>query len=259
MEFDLFTFIAQIFNFLLLVLLLRIFLYKRMIQAMDRREAKIASRLNEAEAKREEAEQEAACYEERKRELEEQRDELLRTAREEAEQHRKELIQEARQEVEENRNRWHHSLQQQKDRFLSTLRQRAGEESYRIARKALRDLVEEDLEQRIGLTFLKRIRSLDDEQRRELVEKLDDSGTARLLSAFRLPEPLRDRIKEELKNLAGAEVSLEYDTSPQLIAGVELKVEDKKIAFSLEQYLQDLEGRLNRILARETGEDHARA
>jgi F-type H+-transporting ATPase subunit b len=259
MQFDLFTFIAQIVNFLVLVLLLRIFLYKRVIQAMDRREAKIASRLNEAQAKREEAERQAVSYQELKRELEEQRDELLRTAREEAGQHRKELMQEARKEVEENRSRWHQSLQQQKDRFLSVLRQRAGEESFRIARKALQDLAEEDLEQRIGLTFLKRIRDLDGEQRRELVDKLGDSGAARLLSAFVLPEPLREQIEEELKNLAGSAINLKYETSPQLIAGVELKVEDKKIAFSLEQYLQDLEARLDRILARETGEDHAHA
>ena len=51
MEFDLFTFSAQIVNFIVLVVLLRIFLYKRIIDAMDKREERIASRLQEAEAR----------------------------------------------------------------------------------------------------------------------------------------------------------------------------------------------------------------
>jgi F-type H+-transporting ATPase subunit b len=258
MEFDLFTFIAQVVNFLILVALLRIFLYKRVIQAMDDREAKIASRLQNAEEKQKEAEQKASTYEKRKSELERERDELLEQARQEAEQRREELIEQAHQEVDQRRQEWHEGLQQQQEQFLATLRRRAGEQAYQIARKALQDLAEQDLDERIGRVFLKRLRSLDEQQRGELRDKLSDSGSARLSSAFQLPAKLREELARELSEIADSEVDLAYESSPELIAGVELRIEDKKIGFSLDQYLDDLEERLNRILARETEQAHAR-
>ena len=251
MQFDLFTFIAQIVNFLILVALLRIFLYKRVIRAMDEREAKIASRLQSAEDRRQAAEREQKAYENRRAELEEQRDRLLEQAREEAGQRRRELIEQAEQEVERSRKQWHRGLEQQKERFLDTLRRRSGEQAHRIARRALQDLAEEDLDQRIGSIFLKRVKNLGERERTELKEKLSDSGSARVLSAFDLPKELREQLKKELGSIAGSQVQLACESSPELIAGVELKVEDKMIGFSLDQYLEDLERRLNRILDRE--------
>ncbi|MDT8272548.1 MAG: F0F1 ATP synthase subunit B, partial [Desulfomonilia bacterium] len=49
MEIDLFTWGAQIVNFLILVALLRHFLYGRIVHAIDTRQEKIASRWDEAE------------------------------------------------------------------------------------------------------------------------------------------------------------------------------------------------------------------
>lgn len=59
---DWFTVVAQIINFLILVFLLKHFLYGRIINAMDQREARITSRLEEAETQRKEAENEAAMF-----------------------------------------------------------------------------------------------------------------------------------------------------------------------------------------------------
>jgi F-type H+-transporting ATPase subunit b len=49
---DWFTVVAQIINFLILVALLKHFLYGRIIKAMDQREERINSRLEEAKKKK---------------------------------------------------------------------------------------------------------------------------------------------------------------------------------------------------------------
>ncbi len=49
MKIDWFTLIAQVINFLILVWLLRRFLYKPILKAVDEREKKIASQLKDAE------------------------------------------------------------------------------------------------------------------------------------------------------------------------------------------------------------------
>ncbi len=62
MQIDYFTIIAQIINFLILVFLLRHFLYGPLLRSMDEREQKISTRLKEAEQQMKEAEQETDSY-----------------------------------------------------------------------------------------------------------------------------------------------------------------------------------------------------
>lgn len=57
MQIDYFTFAAQIINFLVLVFLLRHFLYRPVIRSMKEREQKISDQLKDAEEKRIQADQ----------------------------------------------------------------------------------------------------------------------------------------------------------------------------------------------------------
>ena len=65
MQFDLFTFIAQIINFIILVAVLWKILFKRIIKAMDEREANIRSDIEVAEEKKREAQVEYETYREK--------------------------------------------------------------------------------------------------------------------------------------------------------------------------------------------------
>ncbi len=58
MPIDWFTVVAQAFNFLILVWLLKRFLYKPILHAIDEREKGIAAQLAEADAKKAEAQEE---------------------------------------------------------------------------------------------------------------------------------------------------------------------------------------------------------
>jgi F-type H+-transporting ATPase subunit b len=79
-----FTIIAQIVNFLILVILLKYLLYDRIVSAMDERERKIRERLESAEKKQEEAENRKQELQAERRSLEDQRQGILAEARKEA-------------------------------------------------------------------------------------------------------------------------------------------------------------------------------
>ena len=91
MHIDWFVFLAQIFNFLLLMYLLKRFLYGRIIKAMDDREAKIAARFAEADELKTKAEEEALLYEKRNQSLNEKKETMLNEATLAAEAKRKEI------------------------------------------------------------------------------------------------------------------------------------------------------------------------
>ena len=137
MQIDYFTIFAQIINFLVLVLLLRHFLYGRIIKAMDEREKRIESQLQEAAKKKKEADEEADSYRKMKKDFLNERDGMLAAAREETQNIRRELSKKAADEVNENKAKWNEEIQRQKDAFLNNMRLSAGKEIYAIARRAL--------------------------------------------------------------------------------------------------------------------------
>ena len=93
---DWFTVIAQILNFLLLVVLLKHFLYGPILAAMDTRQQTIAQQLEEAKAAKREAEHEAEVHREKSLRVDIDRQALLAQAKIEAEEQRKALITQAR-------------------------------------------------------------------------------------------------------------------------------------------------------------------
>ena len=77
MQIDWVTVIAQIINFLVLVFLLKRFLYVPIINAMDRRQQAIATSLEEAQQKSNVAESEALRYRQLQDNLEKDKNSLL--------------------------------------------------------------------------------------------------------------------------------------------------------------------------------------
>ena len=105
MHIDWFVFFAQIVNFLILVYLLKRFLFGRIIAAMDGREARLAADLADAERMKEEAGQAAEGAREQARMWNERYEEMVRQAANEVEAQRKELTNKARTDVDELRRR----------------------------------------------------------------------------------------------------------------------------------------------------------
>lgn len=256
MDINIFTLVAQIINFLILVGLLWYFLFGRIVRAMNEREEKITSRIEEAEKRKSEAEEEKKSYQDKKEELESQREDILKEAKEKAEEKRKQLVEEAREEVEERKNEWQQSLQNQKESFLSELRQRAGKEIYTAVRKVLNELANQDVEKKVVDVFIKKIHQLDESKQKEISEVVQESDESAVISsAFELSDETRKNLTEVIRNQFGSDIELEFETSSDLILGVEFKVNDYRIAWNLENYLDRLEERLSEELGEESEEE----
>ena len=106
MAIDWFTLVAQVLNFVILLFLLKRFLYRPVLDAIEQREQRIRDRMDEARRKEEEAETEGRELRERRAQLEARRTELLEEAREEAETRRKELAEEVLVKTDRLREDW---------------------------------------------------------------------------------------------------------------------------------------------------------
>ena len=241
MQVDWLTVAAQIVNFLILVWLLQRFLYAPVMQAMERREQRIRDRLREAEEKKDEAEAEARRHRERQNELERRREQILEEARESAEEERRSMEQAARDEVEARKRDWLAHVERQRDEFFRELSRRAGEQFFRLARKAMADLADAALEDQVAGRFASQLEELEPDTRKRLAHAAAEAGAVEIRSRFDLaPETKRRLTRAVHENLSG-EAEVAYERNDDLLCGIELRVGSQVLDWSLRGYLEDLE------------------
>lgn len=241
---DWFTLAAQIVNFMVLVWLLKRFLWGKLIQAIDDREKQIAARISEADQKDKDAVHHLEEINSRAAEQERQRAELLAQAQREAGQLRLELTQQARESVHRQETEWREDLEREKTAFLDEVRQRAGQEILSVVRRALIDLASADIQRSAAEVFLERLKTTDPAGLRELAA----GGSIQVLSAADLPEETRRRIDAALAARLGEPVRLQFARNPQMSWGVELRSKGRSIAWTPESYLESLDDGLRKAL-----------
>ncbi len=237
----------QIVNFLILLFLLKHFLYGRIIEAMDQREARIAESLQQAEDKQRQAEKKAQEFQNKSQELDAQREEFLTQAKKDAQERRKELLDQARQEVDQSRKQWAEALEREKDGFLDDLRTRVSRQTLDIARRTLDDLADAELEAKIVDGFLARLEQLDEGERKTFANAVaqtqDDEGQTHVLArtAFDLSEEQQGRVADALRQHVAEGLDVDFATSGEVIGGIEVSAAGAKLAWSIAHYLGSLE------------------
>jgi F-type H+-transporting ATPase subunit b len=249
---DWFTFVAQILNFVILLFLLKRFLYRPVLDAIAQREQGIREQLDDARRKEEKAEAEGQALREERAELESRRDGLLEEAEREAAERRQELAEEVRAHADRVRQDWRESLRRQRQSFLQELRRRMGEETVQVAAQALRDLADAELEDQVIRVFLERMRAMEEEARDEFSAALAEaSGRVVIRTAFPVPSERRDDIEDAVRAWAGTDVDLHFEDDPELALGIEMRAGDRKVGWSVSSYLDGLEARASRLLEAE--------
>lgn len=236
---DWFTVVAQIVNFLVLVGLMKHFLYERLVHAMDARERRIAARLAEAEQKNREIDERIEQSRREAGEMEKQRDQMITQAKQEAENQRKQMVEKARESVRSLEAKWREDVERERSAFLAEIRSRAANEILLIVRRVLTDLASADLEQSAVQSFLAKLPSIDVASLRE--ELVLRTGTE-------LDASEKQRIEEALEHRLGEPVRLKFERAPEMTWGLELRSDGRRIGWNPESYVESLEENLRGAL-----------
>ena len=239
---DWFTVGAQALNFLILVWLMRRFLYKPILHAIDEREKRIAKELADADATKTQAERERDEFQHKNEEFDQQRDALLTKATDEANAERQHLLEEARKAADAMGAKRQETLRNDAHNLNQAISRRTQQEVFAIARKALTDLATTSLEERLGEVFTRRLRTMDEEEKARLGAALKTASAPALLrSAFDLPPEQCAAIQNALNETFSADIHLRFETAPDLVSGIELTANGQKVAWSIADYLASLE------------------
>ncbi len=241
MEIDWLTVIAQIVNFLVLVWLLKHFLYRPVIDAMDRREQSIAANITDAEKRELTAKLTVQRYESKYAALEQNSAKQLQQAEAAAQEKRLLLVEQAREEVLQQRGLWQQELQQEQQEYLKDLRKTSVKAIQDTGRRVLGDLSDTSLEAQIITVFLQRLRNLDD----ELLKNLKDStGAIHIVSAFELKTAMKQKITLAIHEIINDSAKVNYKVSSDLLCGISLDTGGYQVGWNIDEYLQNLDQRL---------------
>lgn len=253
---DWFTVGAQLLNFVILVWLMKRFLYQPVLDAIAAREKKIAAELADAAAIQTQAQQQRDEFQQKNQAFDEQRADLLQKARDDAKTERERLQAQAREAAEAQSTQRAKALLTDAQHLHADIARHAQQQVFGIARRALGDLAGVDLEQRICAVFIERLRALDGcalATLRTAIQAVSPAEPALLRSAFELPAPQATAIQAALDDWLGDPVALKFEVTPELVGGIELRARGQKLAWSISEYLAEISSDLEqRLRSQET-------
>lgn len=246
MLFDWFTVLAQIANFLILMWLLKRFLYKPVLDAIDAREKRIADLLKEAEINQQQVEQQQSELVEKNAAFSSERDELFEQAKADIELTKQHLLDTAIHDVTEQRSQWLASLQKEQYNFGHDISQHTQQEVLHIVRKALRDLSEVELETQMTQVFIKQLEQLTPQQRPQFTENTSSELVIR--SAMPLSEGNKSVLQQVISRVFSVRSALHFEVDSTLICGIEMVGNGHKLSWNIDDYLLGLEEKVSNLI-----------
>jgi F-type H+-transporting ATPase subunit b len=239
---DWFTVVAQAINFLILVWLLKRYLYKPILDAIDAREQRIAAQLADADARKAAAQTEREEFRRKNDEFDRQAATLRNQVADEAAAEHKRLFDEARKDAENLRTRQMERLDGEFRLLNAEVARRTRDEAFSIARHTLADLAGVDIEGRMAEVFVRRLREMDAAEKGLLTAGLPPSPAVVVRSAFELSSQQRELVEAAIREaLALAAPHITFEVVPGLMGGIELLVQGRKVAWSIADYLSSLD------------------
>ncbi|MDR2902262.1 MAG: hypothetical protein LBU87_04060 [Lactobacillales bacterium] len=250
MGFDLVTFIAQIVNLFVLVWLLKKFLYKPILTAVEKRQEEISSRVERARKEHESAVKEHKELLEQRELFETQKEEMFAQVSKDVDQIKSEKLRDVQKQIEEARQKAQADLNRQTAAGEIYIRQLLVQNFLELSEKALRELSDVSVLQQCVLLFQKKINGISKKQLGDIQKEISKGHKITLTLSEELPTKMIDsimdfiRVKFNIKN--NIPIDIQIDNS--IILGISLKINDTVIGWHMKSYLDTFEENLTQTL-----------
>jgi F-type H+-transporting ATPase subunit b len=230
-------------NFLILMVLLKIFLFDRIKHAMDQRENNIKERFDKAKEQEAKAKQARVSFENKTQSLQDEWDDRLKQADKEAKERRESLIKQAREEVDDLKKKWRNALEQEKASFFDRFKKQAARLIFDTVEKTLSDLADTRAQEQAVKKFLSRFEELDKEDLPREVET-----QPRVTTGFDLSESQQKSIQKTVSQKLPDLQDIAFEVRPELVFGIAFSAGGKKMTWHAHDYISALEKQINQAI-----------
>lgn len=221
---NIWTFLFEVLNFVVLVYVLKRLLYRPLHQAIDQRRALNA----QAQAEAEQARQQAAALQQQLAAqlsaLDQQRQDVLRQARDQAEAERKATLDEADRALQRRRKEAEEQLAHDRAEAVDSLRGELVASALKLAERFLGEAAGTTLQQQLAERLVAELERTSEDDRLRLRAGWSADEDALVESAAALSPETLQRLAAALAAIAGRTVELTVETHPTLTAGVRVRL-----------------------------------
>jgi F-type H+-transporting ATPase subunit b len=230
------TIILEMVNFLVLVWILKRFLYQPVLHVIEQRRARIQASLDEAQARQQQTDQLQRQYERRLADWQAEKAHAREALQQELDSQRKQAMHTLEVSLAEAREKAQVVEQRRQQELEQHMAREALELGGRFVSRLLQELAGPELEGRILDLLGAELARVPESQLQALQRALQEHGRPlRVESAHTLNQQQRQTLLHHLQQSFGEEVTCSFKEQPALIAGLRLSMGD----WSLQANLRD--------------------
>jgi len=219
------TFLLEILNFLVLVWILKHFLYRPVLNLIARRRAAIEDQLSEAKQLHADADSLKQQYEHRLVDWEQERQKAMENLMRELEENRLHALDELKAELAREEEKLRVARSRQDKQAVRAIETRALQQGAEFASRLLAEAAGPELENRLFDLLLDDLSVLSADQISVLNNGWGDSPERILVtSAFPLTEDKRHRLEDILTRVTGLSAPVHYEQDVKLMAGLNITI-----------------------------------
>ncbi|WP_455203019.1 F0F1 ATP synthase subunit delta [Kaarinaea lacus] len=225
MELSWSTFVLEIINFLVLVWILKRFLYKPVLDVIARRQTGIEERLTESRHLHEEAKALKAEYEDRLAQWEQERRHARDTLAVELEAERTRQTTALQAALSEEQKKARVAESRQRAEAVRETEHKALQHGAQFATRLLTQAAGPELEARLLELLQEKLNSLTDEQITVLRNQWGEPPESiEVSSAYTLTEDQRQQLEKTLSTITGLAATVNYNQDTELLAGLRINI-----------------------------------
>lgn len=236
MELDWSTFLLEIVNFLILVWILKRFLYRPVLDAIAGRKKKIEETLNDARKTMEEANALQAMNERRRTEWEGRREALESELSLEIASKREKMLSQLEAEIGKERERQAALSEKRIGEMRHAMEDQAMSLGAEFASSLFARLASPELESMLFAAFMEDLENFDASQIRT------ESTTLSVSSAHPLPEEKRRLLLAKIESLLGRTMESSFSEHPDLVCGIRVSIGPWVLDANLKEELASFRG-----------------
>lgn len=227
MELNWSTFLLEIINFLVLIWILKHFLYRPVLDVIARRRAGIEDLLAKAKQLHDEADALKAEYENRLNDWKQERQQIRETLVQELNEERAQQMETLQNSLALEREKAQVAELRQRAKSTRAIESRALQQSAQFATHLLSQAVGPELEERLFDLLVSNFSNLPADKVMVLSNQWENlPGGITVSSAYPLTDKQQNKLEKTLIDMSGRTAPIQYKQDPSLLAGLNITIGD---------------------------------
>lgn len=243
MGFSWLTFIAQIVNLFVLIWLLKHFLYRPVLDVIDKRQSLINDQVSAAQRAKDQTDREKEEWEKEKSRFDDIRQKRLNDLAKEEEDLRKQSDQEIKKAGYEKRSQMQQALNTEISSIQEEIRTIVTKQFVSLSQKVFTELTEHTPMDNVLHTIGNKIKQLPQKEKKEIEKNLIKQNKVAVISSAALTVDQQQELCKVLKEnfSISKKTDISWQENTNLIFGLEIHLGNTVLEWNLKNYLEELQ------------------